>query len=75
MTKEQIEAVFERVRAWPVDWQEDAVSMLLALEKDYGDPYVLTDEEREGVEAGLAQAERGEFASDEEMAAIFRRGR
>jgi hypothetical protein len=75
MTKEQIEAVFERVRTWPEDWQADAISMLLALEKDYEDPYVPTDEERAGIEAGLAQAERGEFASDEEIAAVFRRGR
>ena len=24
MTKEQIEAIFERVRIWPLEWQEDA---------------------------------------------------
>lgn len=33
--------------------------------------YVLSEEERAAVEEGLAQAERGEFASDDEVAAHF----
>jgi predicted transcriptional regulator len=33
--------------------------------------YVLSAEERAAVEEGLAQADRGEFASDEEVAALL----
>ena len=33
--------------------------------------YVLSDEERAAVEIGIAQADRGEFATDEEVAALF----
>jgi len=75
MTKEQIEAVFERVRAWPEDWQEDAISVLLALEKDFENPYELTEEEECDLDAGLAEAERGEFVPDEEIEAFFARFR
>lgn len=33
--------------------------------------YVLSDEERAAVEIGIAQADRGEFATDEEVGALF----
>jgi predicted transcriptional regulator len=73
MTKEQIEAIFERVRAWPADRQERAVSLLLAMEAETDSVYVLSDEEREGVERGLEDVRNGRYASDEEMAALFAR--
>lgn len=72
MTKEQIESVLDRVRSWPKERQEEAIEMLLYLEtKD--EIYVLSDEEREAVRQGVAEAERGEFASDEEIEALFGR--
>ena len=73
MTKEQIEAIFERVRAWPEHRQAEAIEMLLALEVEPDSVYVLSDEEREGVERGLEDVRQGRFASDEEMAALFAR--
>jgi predicted transcriptional regulator len=73
MTKEQIEAIFERVRGWTEERQEKAATILLALEAEPDDVYVLSDEEREGVERGLEDARQGRFASDEEMAALFAR--
>jgi hypothetical protein len=36
-------------------------------------PYKLTDEERTDLEQALAEAQRGEFASDAEIAAMFAR--
>jgi predicted transcriptional regulator len=74
MTKEQIETVLDRVRSWPKERQEEAVEMLLYLETK-GEVYILSDEERESVRQGLAEAERGEFASDEEIEALFGRFR
>jgi len=75
MTRDQIEAVLERVKTWPKDRQEDAVEMLLALEREGTEPYILSDEERADIEAGIAEADRGEFATDEEVAAVFNRYR
>jgi predicted transcriptional regulator len=75
MTKEQIEAIFERVRAWPAEKQEEAASILLALEAEPDDVYVLSEEERADVEAGLEEARQGKFASDEEVKALFDRYR
>lgn len=37
------------------------------------DVYVLSEEEEAAIAEGLAQAERGEFVSNEEVQALFRR--
>ena len=73
MTKEQIEAVFDRVRTWPLERQEDAAEMLLMMEEQGVAPYELSEEERVEIEAALAEADRGEFATDEEVEAVFNR--
>ena len=75
MTKEQIEAVFDRVRSWPLERQEDAAEMLLMMEEQGVAPYELSQEERVEIEAALAEADRGEFATDEEVEAVFNRYR
>jgi predicted transcriptional regulator len=36
-------------------------------------PYRLSEEELAAVERGIAAADRGEFATDEEMDALFKR--
>jgi hypothetical protein len=71
MTKEQIETVLERVRTWPSSRQEDAVRILLAMEEQETELYRLSDEERTEIRAALEEVARGEFASDEEVAAVF----
>jgi hypothetical protein len=71
MTKEQIESVLDRVRTWPTSRQEDAVRILLAMEERETQVYRLSDEERAGIRAALEEVARDEFASDEELAAIF----
>ena len=75
MTREQIEEVFARVRTWPVERQEDAAAMLLLMEKQGVDAYELTEEELADLEEAEREAERGEFASDEEVRALFDRYR
>jgi len=57
----------------PEETQEEAVSFLLALERELADPYVLTDEDRAAIERGLDDMRHGRFSSDEEVAAVFRR--
>ena len=71
MTREEIDAVFERVRTWPEARQEDAAAMLLHLEGQGGDVYVLDEED----EPTLDEAEASGVASDEEVEALFARYR
>lgn len=49
--------------------------VLETMEQSGADAYRLTGEERALVEAGLAQAERGEFVSDADMEAFWTRNR
>ena len=71
MTKEQIEAVFERIRTWPEDWQEEAVQAFLRVEQDYENPFELTEEEERELDEAIERADRGEFVPQEEMEAFF----
>ena len=45
MTKDQITAVFERVRTWPEKRQVDAARVLLEMEAQDNSAYQLTDEQ------------------------------
>ncbi len=75
MTKAQIEEVFERVRTWPPERQEDAVRVLLQMEAAGTEVYQLSAEELADIEEGLREIERGEVASDADVAAMFNRAR
>ena len=75
MTKEQVEAVLSRVLDWPAERQKDAVRMLLEMEKQDSYAVELTEEVRAHLRECLAEAERGEFATDEEVEAVFARYR
>jgi hypothetical protein len=72
MTK-LLDKALECVRAWPKDRQDDAARLLLAMDRRDAEPYKLTPEERAEIDAALDEAERGEFASDQEVAALFQR--
>lgn len=75
MTKNQIEAVLDRVRAWPPERQEDAARVLLAMEAEDATPYRLSAEERADIEVALEELARGEVTCDVEAAAVFGRYR
>ncbi len=75
MTKDQIEAVLERVKTWPLERQEDAVAMLLRMEQQNEALAGLTDEDWADLEEAVAEAEREESVPDEEMRALFDRYR
>jgi predicted transcriptional regulator len=74
MTKEQIDEILDRVRTWPAEEQEKAADVLLAMEGS-NRVYQLSDEDRASIRRGLEQARRGEFASDEDVKALFNRYR
>ena len=75
MIKDEIEAVFERVRTWPPERQEDAARILLEMEAQGTGAYHLTDEELADIEEAMAEMRRGEVATDEKVAAMFNRAR
>jgi hypothetical protein len=73
MTRNEINAILDRVRTWPEERQEDAAQMLLALEENGSAVYRLDADERADIDAALREDERGEVASDEDVEAVFNR--
>ena len=73
MSKDEIKAVLDRVLTWPEASQRDAAEILLWLEARQGEFYHPTDDEWASIQRGLEQARRGEFATDEEMEAFWKR--
>ena len=73
MTKDQIDAVLDRVKSWPPERQEDAARVLLRMEEAGTDIYELSPDELADIEEGLKEIERGDVATEEEVAALFSR--
>jgi hypothetical protein len=71
MTK-LLEEAIKRVRELPEAEQDEAAEILLSVASRKGEPVRLDDETRVAIREGRDQARRGEFVSDEEMAAFFR---
>lgn len=69
----RLETVLDRVSTWPEEAQEELIDHILAIEAKRSGIYRLSDDERAGVRKGLEAADRGEFVSDEDMAAFFKR--
>jgi len=74
MAARKIDEVIERVRHWSKERQQDAAEVLLEMERQDASGYRLTDAQAE--EVARIQREfregRGTFASDEEMAALWK---
>ena len=72
MTKMMREAI-EALRELPEERQETVARAILDYASNDDSVYHLTDEERREVRTGLAEIERGEIASDAEVAAVYKR--
>jgi predicted transcriptional regulator len=72
MTK-VLEDAIEKVRRLPEDQQAYVAEILEQIAAARGDPFVVPDSHRAAVLEGLAEAERGEYVSDEEMAALWKK--
>lgn len=72
MTKLLDEAI-ARVRELPESEQDDAAEILFSLAAKRAQPIRLDEETRAAVREGQTQARRGEFASDEEVARVYKR--
>ena len=75
MTKRDVKAVLDRVLTWPEEDQEELTEVAREIEARQTELYQLTKDEREAVERALAEMRERKFASDEDVAAIFRRAR
>lgn len=70
MTK-LFEQAVETVRGLPPEIQDDLARMLLQLAGEDQPVYQLSAEEAASFDESLAQADRGEFATDEQVRAIW----
>lgn len=72
MTK-LLDKAIEIARTLPDETQDAMALALLAMTDESAEPDELDDEARAAIRQGLAEAERGEFASPEEIEALWRR--
>jgi hypothetical protein len=70
-----LEQAIASLRELPESVQDEAAELLLVFAAKHLPPEALDRETRAAIEEGIAQANRGEFVSDEEMAAFFSRHR
>jgi predicted transcriptional regulator len=74
-----LETLLERAASLPAEAQEelvDAVAQAIdTIEAKHAGVYRLSGDEQRGIERGLAAMRAGRFASEEEIAAIFRKAR
>jgi predicted transcriptional regulator len=64
--------LLERVQSWPEEDQEELADVAREIESRRSGVYRLSDEERAAVRAGMDDARRGDFVSDEEMDEFYR---
>jgi predicted transcriptional regulator len=69
----KLQNLFERIAALPDELLGEIEQSIDEIERWRGDMFRLTDEERAAVRQGMEAARRGEFVTDEELAAFYRR--
>jgi predicted transcriptional regulator len=69
----KLQNLFERIAALPDELLGEIEQSIDEIERWRGDVFRLTDEERAAVRKGMEAAQRGEFVTDEELAAFYRR--
>jgi len=70
-----MEAILGRILDWPNDALNELFEMMEGIEKKYDLMVQLDEETLAAIREGLAQAERGEFATEEEIEEVFGRYR
>lgn len=68
---ELLDQAFARVRALPPETQDEVARVLMSLADDTAAPVCLSQEERAAIARSKAAAERGEFATDAEVQAVW----
>ncbi len=70
-----LDALMERAASWPEEAQAELVQFMLDIEVKYYGAYRLDDDDRARIQKSIDASKRGEFASDEDVAALFARYR
>lgn len=65
--------IIELAENWPADDQAALFEYAREIEARRTGVYIRSDDERAAIEEGLAEADRGNFATDEEVEALFKR--
>jgi len=68
-----LEDAIEKVRKLPEDRQAYVAEVLEQIAAAGSDPFIVPEGHRIAVLEGLREAEQGEFVSDEEMAALWKK--
>jgi len=71
MKTKELSALLERVKSWPESAQRQLADIALEIEQDLTGSCKATPEELRAIDEGIAAADRGEFASDEEVEAAL----
>lgn len=66
-----LEDAIEKVKALPPERQKYAAEVLERIAEATGSTYTLSEAERRLVREGLAELDRGEAASEDEVRAVF----
>jgi hypothetical protein len=69
MNQQDAKAILRRVETWPEEDQAELAELAREIEARRSGVYMLTEEEK----AAIADARRGGFVSEEEMAAFWER--
>ncbi len=73
MTREEVDKVLGRIKSWPFEHQAKLAELAELIEAQQQSAFPEDATTRAAVAEGLAQAQRGEFVSDEEVKAAFQR--
>jgi predicted transcriptional regulator len=71
----KLKEVLEQAESWPKEDQEELIDLAREIESRRSGVYRLSDDERQAVEQGMADARAGRFASDQVISAIFEKAR
>jgi predicted transcriptional regulator len=66
-------AILDQVASWPQQDQDELAEYAREIEARRTGVYVLSDEEWDDLQEGLAQADRGEFVADDVVAKADKR--
>jgi hypothetical protein len=66
-----LKKVLQLAEGWPQQDQEELAQIAVEIELRRRGPYQATPEELKAIDKGVAAADRGEFASDEDVAALL----
>jgi DNA-binding protein H-NS len=68
-----LEEAIEKIRKLPEDRQADAAEVLEQIAANGSDVFQVPENDRAAVLEGLEQLKRGAFATDEDMAALWKK--